>query len=231
MRQKLSLLAFACALGLGSAATAQAASWDVTVTNLTNGNYFTPLLVASHDHDTHMFEVGESAATYPGIELMAECGDLSELTTTFDPMEQGIVENPNGGPLAPGASVTTTLTTAMGDTHLSVVAMILPTNDAFVGLNSVHIDSEPGTYTFYMNAYDAGTEANDELMSTGCDTSTAGIPADPGGMAGSGGTAASGNDGNTMIHVHRGILGGASDLDSSIHRWQNPVARVVVTVN
>jgi hypothetical protein len=109
--------------------------------------------------------------------------------------------------------------------------MILPTNDAFVGLDSVHIDSEPGTYTYYLNAYDAGTEANDELISTGCDTSTAGIPADPGGMAGTGGTAASGDDGNTMIHIHRGILGGASDLDSSIHRWQNPVARVVVTVN
>jgi uncharacterized cupredoxin-like copper-binding protein len=230
MRQKLSSLALACALGLGSVATAQAASWDVTVTNLTNGNYFTPLLIASHGHDTHMFEPGESAASYPGIELMAECGDLSGLTAMFDPAMQGI-DNPNSVPLAPGASVTTTLTTATGDTHLSVVGMILPTNDAFVGLDSVHIDSEPGTYTYYLNAYDAGTEANDELMSTGCDTSTPGIPADPGGMAGTGGTAASGDDGNTMIHIHRGILGGASDLDSSIHRWQNPVARVVVTVN
>ena len=49
-------------------------------------------------------------------------------------------------------------------------------------------------------------------------------------------TGVAGADSNTMVHVHRGILGdtdptgGKSDLDSTIHRWQNPVAKVVITV-
>ena len=38
------------------------------------------------------------------------------------------------------------------------------------------------------------------------------------------------------VHIHRNALGdtdsaaGASDLDSTVHRWLNPVARVVITV-
>ena len=43
-----------------------------------------------------------------------------------------------------------------------------------------------------------------------------------------------GTDGH--VHVHRGVLGDTdpyasmSDLDNRIHRWQNPVARVTITV-
>ncbi len=38
------------------------------------------------------------------------------------------------------------------------------------------------------------------------------------------------------VHIHRNALGdtdlegGASDLDSTVHSWLNPVAKVVVTV-
>ena len=39
------------------ATVAQAAAWDVTVTNLTNGNHFTPLLVTAHDNNTHLFQI------------------------------------------------------------------------------------------------------------------------------------------------------------------------------
>lgn len=50
-------------------------------------------------------------------------------------------------------------------THLSIVAMLIPTNDAFTGLDSWRIPTTPGTYILYLNAYDAGTEANDEINS------------------------------------------------------------------
>ena len=39
-----------------------------------------------------------------------------------------------------------------------------------------------------------------------------------------------------MVHIHRGslgdddITGGKSDLDNTVHRWLNPVARITVTV-
>ena len=43
-------------------------------------------------------------------------------------------------------------------------------------------------------------------------------------------------DANSNVHIHRNTLGdtdptgGVSDLDSTVHRWLNPVVRVVVTV-
>jgi hypothetical protein len=43
-------------------------------------------------------------------------------------------------------------------------------------------------------------------------------------------------DFNQTVHIHRGILGdtdllgGTSDLDSRVHRWRNPVARIVLRV-
>ena len=119
---------------------------------------------------------------------------------------------------------------------LSIVAMLLPTNDAFAGLNAVSIPTEPGTYAFDVPAYDAGTEANDELLTGGGAPGAAGIPADPGGLAGNGGTGAAAADANPSVHIHRNTLGdtdangGTSDLDSRVHRWLNPVVRVVITV-
>jgi len=233
---KKNLLAIGVTLGL--ATTASAADWEVKVTNLTHGNHFTPLLVTAHDHDTHLFKVGDAAST--AIEHMAECGHLDPLLATSEvgAADADTIVNPAEGVLAPGATTTAMITTS--DTHLSVVAMVLPTNDGFVGLESQHIPAEAGSYTYWVNAYDAGTEENDEILATSGSTCTytdsGMMPGAPGGDAGTGATGVSSADGNTMIHVHRGVLGddsltdGKSDLVNTIHRWQNPVAKVVVTV-
>ncbi|MDH4228982.1 MAG: spondin domain-containing protein [Nitrospirota bacterium] len=226
-------------LGLAAAllatAPAAAASLDVTVTNLSHNIYFTPLLVAAHPATSDLFSVGMAASA--DLQIMAECGDIAALSTTLAGAAADLVANPAAGLLAPGASTTAMLTTASANTRLSVVAMGLPTNDGFVGLDSATIPSAPGTYTFDLNLYDAGTEANDELFSTGCSAGLPGIPADPTMLGGTGGTGVAGADATATVHVHRGTLGdtnatgGASDLDSTVHRWQNPVARVELTVN
>ncbi len=96
---------------------------------------------------------------------------------------------------------------------------------------------QPGTYTFDVAAYDAGTEANDEILNGGGMPGTPGMPADPGGLSGTGATGAAGPDANPSVHIHRGSLGdtdaiaGSSDLDSRVHRWLNPIVRVTITVN
>ena len=114
--------------------------------------------------------------------------------------------------------------------------MLLPTNDGFVGLDALKVPRWRGTYTYYVKGYDAGTEANDEIINGGGAPDTPGIPADPGGNSGSGATGAAGDDHNTTVHIHRSTLGdtdlsgGISDLDSRVHRWLNPVARVVIKV-
>ena len=144
---------------------AQAAELEVTVQNLTRGIYFTPILITAHSPDQQLFNVGEAASTE--LQAMAEGGDISGLETAVDAVSADTVANPAGGLLMPTAATTTTLSTMDGNTALSIVAMMLPTNDGFIGLNSWMIPEEPGTYTVYINAYDAGTEANDEIRGGG----------------------------------------------------------------
>ncbi len=219
----------------GVAPVALAADIDVTITNLTHGNHFTPLLVTAHDANTHLFQGGMAASA--SLRLMAECGDFSLLSTDLGGADGDTIENPAAGLLAPGASTTTMLMTAGGNTQLSLVAMVLPTNDGFVGVDSLTLPTTAGHYTYYLNAYDAGTEANDELLpGTMCAPGVAGIPGAPNMDAGTGGTGVAMADTNTSVHIHRGVLGdtnstgGISDLDSTVHRWQNPVAKLEITV-
>lgn len=207
---------------------------DVKVTNLTQGMYFTPLLVTAHPDTADLFSVGDSASAE--IQAMAEGGDVSGLVTIADSVGAVSSENPAEGLLAPGTStMISDMATGVND-RLSIVAMLLPTNDGFLGLDSWKIPETAGTYTLYLNAYDAGTEANDELVNGGGAPGVAGIPANPGANGGADGTGVTSSEDNQMIHVHRGNIGdtdatgGISDVDSRIHRWLNPVAKVVVTV-
>lgn len=208
---------------------------SITITNLTHGIHFTPVLAAAHDTNTHLFMSGTTAST--SLRTMAEGGDIAGLSTDAQAMGANVVENPAGGLLAPGASTSFSLMSNNGNTRLSVTAMLLPTNDGFVGANSIEIPAEKGTYTFFLNAYDAGTEANDELINGGGVLGVLGIPFDPDNNNGSGGSGVASSDNNTMIHIHRGVIGdddatgGSSDLSNTVHRWLNPVAQLVVTVN
>ena len=221
------------AAGLLSLST-QAADIEVSVTNLTHGNHFTPLLIAAHTSDSHLFHVGEMAS--PALQKMAEGGDIADLDTAVTGTNGVTSANPAMGLLAAGASVDDVMLDTADNTHLSIVAMVLPTNDAFIGLDSWKIPTEAGTYTVYINAYDAGTEANDEIINGGGMSGVAGIPAAPGGNGGANGTGVMDGADNMYVHTHPGVLGdtdpagGPSDLDSRIHRWLNPVAKVVVTV-
>ena len=52
---RLGLLAAGGAMLLGAAGAASAAEYEVTVTNLTRGQQFTPILVASHQAGVRLF--------------------------------------------------------------------------------------------------------------------------------------------------------------------------------
>ena len=214
---------------------ANAAQFDVQITNLTNAIYFTPLLVAAHPDGNNLFATGQPASA--NLQAMAEGGDIAGLADDMAAIGATVVQNPAGGLLGPTASTTTSMNTdGTSNDRLSIVAMLLPTNDAFAGLNAIEIPTEPGVYTYNVSAYDAGTEANDEIINGGGAPGTPGIPADPSGLGGTGGTGAAGADANTTVHIHRGALGdtdaagGVSDVDSRVHRWLNPVIRVTITV-
>lgn len=227
----LAVLLVGMVLPIGQAV---AGTVKVTVKNLTNGIYFTPLLITAHDRDTHLFELGVPASE--ALQAMAEGGDISSLSVMVGGADRDTVENPANGLLGPGDIVTDVYLDIRKsrNRYLSLTAMMLPTNDGFVGLDSLRIPRVPGTYRYYLYGYDAGTEANDELITGGGAPGAAGIPAAPGGDGGSNGTGAAGSDSNTTVHIHRGVIGdldpegGISDLDATIHRWLNPVAEVVI---
>jgi len=206
-------------------ATLMAQDIDVKITNNTNGIYFTPLLISAHTSSTSLFMAGSEASA--NLQAMAEGGDISGLVSDLDKVNANTVANPAKGLLAPGTSVIAKLSTESTNNTLSVTAMMLPTNDGFVGLNGWKIPTKAGTYTINVNAYDAGTEANSELV--------ADIPADPGAKIGSGATGVS-SVVEGYVHIHRGTvgdadaIGGQSDLVASAHRWLNPVATITVTV-
>jgi hypothetical protein len=218
---------------------ASAAKFSVTVKNLTHGTWFTPLLITAHDRHTDLFETGGTASIK--LQAMAEGGDISDLLDYVNGQGANSNANPAGGLLAPGEAVRDVFfdTDRSRNKYLSIVAMLLPTNDGFVGLDSLRIPIIPGTYTYYLNGYDAGTEVNDELINTidGGTPGKPGIPADPGGDAGIDGTGATDIEANKKVHIHPSVIGdtdpagGISDLDGAIHRWQNPVAEVIIEVH
>lgn len=276
---KLTKLASAAILALSATGAANAVTVDVEITNLTNSMYFTPRLVVAHDSTVDTFEVGQDASS--ALAWVAEAGVIDDAQNAASSGQNfeallGPTDTDNGtntwhrfgALLAPSTTVSYPFD-AMDFEYLSLVSMLIPTNDAFVGMDSVRIPTEPGTYTYYLNAYDAGSELNDELNATRTDITAVGGGALGGyaapGMAGSGappiadsvGTGGTGvavqvgfdEDGTALasatevvngtdgpVHIHRNALGdtsdtaGASDLDSRVHRWLNPVARVVITV-
>lgn len=233
MKLKQTAKSLAVISTLLSAAQVSAADLDITLVNLTHSLAFTPVLVAAHDQDTSLFSLGETASL--SLQKMAEGGDTSDLKSDIS-AAGGTTLDLTSSPTLAGVTSTGSFDTESNE-YLSLTAMVLPTNDGFVGLDSWEIPTEAGTYTIMLNAYDAGTEINDEIVNGGGAVGVAGIPADPSGNAGSGGTGASSNEANSNVHIHPGNIGdtdssgGISDLDSTVHRWLNPVAKLVITVN
>ena len=217
-------------------ASASARELEITVTNLSTAVYFTPLIVTVHDGSLDFFEPGMPASF--SLQQMAEGGDLSGLAADAEAAGADTVLDPAGGTLAPGTSVRAVVPiTEAGNRYLSVAGMLLPTNDGFVAADAVAVPRRPGTYVYELLAWDAGTESNDEIVNGGGAPGVPGIPADPGGNAGAGGSGVIGVEPNPTVHIHPGIVGdldpvgGISDLDSRIHRFLNPVARLEVKVS
>ncbi|MCY4045541.1 MAG: spondin domain-containing protein [Cellvibrionales bacterium] len=221
----------------------QAAELEITLTNATQGVYFTPVLLAAHSTPGELFRVGTQASS--ALEALAEGGSIDAANTNLLNASANIAEGAadapgaSDGPVAPGGSFTVTLTTDDNNPYLSLASLLLPTNDGFVGLDSWKIPETQGTYVINLNAYDAGTEANDELATSIPNApfvTSFGTPGDSGAVTSGGtGITASGDE-NARVHIHRGNVGdldttgGASDIDASKHRWLNPVARLVITV-
>ena len=95
-----------------ASANVSAQELHVKVTNLTNGVYFTPLLVAAHSSSADLFEAGMASSMH--LRMMAEGGDISRLVSDVANAGADYVANPAAGLLAPGASAMAMLNTTGG---------------------------------------------------------------------------------------------------------------------
>ncbi len=188
--------------------------YQVTITNLTAGQSFTPFLLVSHRAaPALMFSAGEPASD--ALAALAEGGATGPLQTAVDADPRVGASVAGNSLLDPGASLTLKIAARPGKDRLSLAAMLIPTNDAFVALQNVALPRGHKTRTLYAPAYDAGSEPNDELCVS--------IPGPV--CQGSGGSP--GTSGEGFVHIHSGIHG-IGDLLASQRDWRNPVARIVI---
>jgi len=217
------LITAAVVLGVCSIANADSSdrepSWQVTITNVTPGQTFTPLLAATHYGSVDMFEPG-SAATAQLADL-AEAGDIVPLRTVLESAGSAVSDiQTNGALLGPGESVTLRLHGKPGQ-YLSLAGMLIPTNDTFVGVDSVFLPIHGGT-TIHALAYDAGTEANDQNCMNIPGPRCGGVPHSPPADSDEGFVAVSNG-----FHLLEST-GSGEVLMPAEYDWNNPVAIVEV---
>ena len=203
----------------------QGGKYRVYVVNLTKGQPFTPPVLATHDRDAELFDRGEEASFE--VKEIAENGNLnpmvSLLTDNSAISDFAVAVAGDPPPLMPGAVVSADLQANSRHDVLSMVSMLICTNDGFAGIDSTRL---PRRYKFRaIRAYDAGTEINTEDFADIVPP----CPALTGVESTDAGTGASNPDlaENGVVRRHRGVNGFA-DLIPAIHDWQGPVGFMVI---
>jgi hypothetical protein len=187
-------------------------TYKITVTNLTPGQPFAPVMAASHRAGMSFFEAGEA----PSDELaqLAEAGNGNPMAAKLLAMP-GVsdAQVSTMGLTFPGKSTTLMITAKRGTDNVSVGSMLGATNDAFLAITDMDLPKGRHAVTYMADAYDAGSEDNDELAAT---------------VFGAGGEGYSPtNFGEGFVHIHNGIHG-ISALPANIRDWRNPVAEIVI---
>ena len=209
------------AVAASPAAGQQTVTYNVTIENLTSGQPFTPPVVAAHTSGMDVFNVGQAASAE--VQAIAENGNNDPLVALLGG-SAAVLDSASGtAPVKPGESATITVEAPSGSL-LSVVFMLICTNDGFSGVDSMTLAAS-GSESVDANAYDAGTETNTEDFADivpPCQDLIGVSSAD----AGTGETDAALAEGG-VITAHQGIQGG-TDLTVSDHGWTDPVARITV---
>ena len=73
----MKIKSLACAISLLSVSAINAQTLEITVTNLTQGMHFTPIIVSAHTAENSLYSVGTVASGE--LQAMAEGGDISGL--------------------------------------------------------------------------------------------------------------------------------------------------------
>ncbi|MCG7536519.1 spondin domain-containing protein [Pseudoalteromonas sp. OOF1S-7] len=189
----------------------------ITATNLTYAQPLSPIGVALHQ-EGQFWQLGTSASD--ALEVLAEGGDNSGLLALDVVQSQASA----AAPLAPGQKTELTLThDSLDGQKLSLISMMVNTNDGFTGLNALDVSAMAvgQTLTYTTHAYDAGTEANTEAQGT--------IP----GPADGGTGFSAEREALNKVAMHPGVVGMDDGLTTSVlmssHKFDNPLMTVTIT--
>ena len=220
----LALIGAVALMATGTVGAQESRTYEVTIENLTDGQPFTPPVVVAHSGDMDIFETGEAASEE--VRQIAENGNNDPLVGVLSGSSAVSDYATGDGPVLPGESMTLTIDAPAGDL-LSVVFMLICTNDGFSGVDSWELPAS-GSQTVDANAYDAGTEMNTEDFADivpPCQDAI-GVSSDDEGTGESNPDLAEGG----VITMHAGIQGG-DDLTVDDHGWTDPVARITVSTS
>jgi len=238
------LVLLGAALSVGSITLTPAAMaggermYKVTITNATRGQPVAPSVIATHSDAFHLFGLGPAPMPgdagyddYFALAAMAETGYpfhvFDQVSGADGVWEATVLAKPQPAPLPPvilPSESNATMISASGNAkYLTAVAMLGATNDAVYALQGAALPRGVGdTAHYWANAYDVGSEANDESP----DTVGALGATDDNGASGMG----INEGGEGYIHVHSGIhgVGGPNGLVPASHDWRNPVVEITI---
>lgn len=212
-----------------SADSSDKRTYQVTVVNLTEGQWFTPPVIATHEKEFRLFE-RRQAATFE-VKEIAENGNLQPMIDSLtdnkwvSDFQVAVAGDPP--PLMPKGLVTIEITANSDHDVLSMVSMLICTNDGFGGTDSMRLPKRVGASRIsQVRGWDAGTEINTEDFAdivppcpalTGAETTDTGTGISNPDLAENG-----------VIKRHRGVNGG-NDLIPAIHDWTGATGVIVVT--
>ncbi len=197
------------------------ATYRVTIENLTQGQPFSPPVLAAHGGGFDMFEVGRAASDE--LAAIAQDGEPGPMFLAAR-ASGSVTEAVNAGAAVPPKGMLRREIRANHGDRLSIASMLVCTNDGFWALDAVALPAQ-GAQSFMATGYDAGREQNTEQSEHIVDTCSIPRPL-PGD-----------NDGNMNrpvasnpvepIRDHPGVKG-TGELDPGFHGFANPVARITV---
>ncbi len=213
----------------------------ITVNNTSNigGTFLTPVWFGFHDNSFDLFNTGEAASA--GLEAIAEDGNAAPLGAELleaDTDGQGGIIPGAQGPITTREQTSTTVSVnGTSNGYLSLAAMLLPSNDAFIGTSdAVQIFDADGSFngaqtlTFLgADVYDAGTEVNTELDAAFINQTGPNTGEDEGGVVDLH-PGFNGSEGNPVGEGDQVILGGTNAfgefIDPEIADFTRPGATV-----
>ena len=216
--RRIVLLALAATLVIPAAAwsgddnASSTRTWRVTITNLTpaGSQPLSPPLFVVHSNQADVWSVG-AIATHPVAAIAEDANNAPAEAALPDLPGVRDVFTGAGGPIPSGSSRSYTVQTSGRFSRLSVLTMLVNTNDAFTGLDSLQLRGRGDTLR--TQAYDAGSEVNNEdadfIPGPCCNHP---FVRDPEGA---------------LIRMHAGITG-VGDLDPAVYGWTGAVARIEI---